>query len=180
MEQYIYPTSIDPFQYSASTESLKESQLASPSSTSSSSCSNYSMMMVPPTAVPAAAGSGQIAFYAPQTAAEVRTTTAWEILVTPRPPTLRLKIPPPTPYPIYPCIMFCSIPPYLLYCFLPVYHYTATDHFYYPVILNLYPLSYQKRFSSFFKACPTNTNATTCCHRPKLQLCTILTKFLEK
>ena len=126
MEQYIYPTSIDPFQYSASTESLKESQLASPSSTSSSSCSNYSMMMVPPTAVPAAAGSGQIAFYAPQTAAEVRTTTAWEILVTPRPPTLRLKIPPPTPYPIYPCIMFCSIPPYLLYCFLPVYHYTAT------------------------------------------------------
>ena len=112
MEQYIYPTSIDPFQLAGS-ESLKESQqLASPSSTSSSSCSNYSMMMVPPTAVPTAVGSaGQYAFYTPQTAAEVRTTTttmwgtiAMEILVTP--PTLQLN----TPYPNYPCIMFCSKP----------------------------------------------------------------------
>ena len=87
MEQYIYPTSLDPFQL-ASAE-LKDSQLASPSSTSSSSCSNYSMMMIPPTAGVAAAGSaGQIAFYAPPT--EVRTTMdIVEILATP--PTLRLN-----------------------------------------------------------------------------------------
>ena len=106
MEQYIYPTSLDPFQL-ASAE-LKDSQLASPSSTSSSSCSNYSMMMIPPTAGVAAAGSaGQIAFYAPQT--EVRTTMdIVEILATP--PTLRLNTPLPyptnTPPQTKPCIMF--------------------------------------------------------------------------
>ena len=83
----------------------------------------------------------------------------------------------PLPYlPLY-YVLFNTPQPFILFSTsIPLYR----DHFYYPVILNLYPLSYQKRFSSFFKACPTNTNATTCCHRPKLQLCTILTKFLEK
>ena len=157
MEQYIYPTSIDPFQLAGS-ESLKESQqLASPSSTSSSSCSNYSMMMVPPTAVPTAVGSaGQYAFYTPQTAAEVRTTTttmwgtiAMEILVTP--PTLQLN----TPYPNYPCIMFCSKPSKHLsknYCFT-----IPQPHFYYPNYTD-YPHHTRKDFLLFSRpAQPTPT-----------------------
>ena len=135
MEQYIYPTSIDPFQL-AGTESLKESQqLASPSSTSSSSCSNYSMMMVPPTAVPTAVGSGQYAFYTPQTAAEVRTTTTmWGYYCGDgnTSDSANSSTKHPRPYPYYPCIMFCSKPSKHLsknYCFiiptpflLPPYH----------------------------------------------------------
>lgn len=139
MEQYIYPTSIDPFQL-AGIESLKESQqLASPSSTSSSSCSNYSMMMVPPTAVPTAVGSGQYAFYTPQTAAEVRTTTTmWGYYCGDgnTSDSANSSTKHPRPYPYYPCIMFCSKPskhlskncfiiptPFLLYP-----HYTEYPH----------------------------------------------------
>ena len=70
-ETYLYPP-MDPFSMpmSQGTPELKDSAaLASPSSTSSSSCSNYSMLMVPQ-----GPQAGSMAFYSPAAspAAEVR------------------------------------------------------------------------------------------------------------